>query len=79
MSFIAENYLWTRGTEMMMNVKMDIEDQEDERNIEIPEGATELGHSKVVYIMDENTHQAIISKLIITCSELIIIIYYLVN
>ena len=66
-SFIVNNYkyLWTRGTEMRMNIKMDTEDQEDERNTDIPEEVTELDNS-MEHIMDENTRISIISKILNT-------------
>ena len=47
---------------MRMNIKMDTEDQEDERNIDIPEEVTELDNS-IEHIMDENTR---ISKILNT-------------
>ena len=46
---------------MRMNIKMDTEDQEDERNTDIPEEVTELDNS-VEHVMDENTRISIISK-----------------
>ena len=66
-SFIVNNYkcLWTRGTEMRMNIKMDTEDQKDERNTDIPEEVTELDNS-MEHIMDENTCISIISKILNT-------------
>ena len=48
---------------MRMNIKMDTEDQEDERNTDIPEEVTELDNS-VEHVMDENTRISIISKIL---------------
>ena len=50
---------------MRMNIKMDTEDQEDERNTDIPEEVTELDNS-MEHIMDENTRISIISKILNT-------------
>ena len=44
---------------------MDTEDQEDERNTDIPEEVTELDNS-MEHIMDENTRISIISKILNT-------------
>ena len=44
---------------------MDTEDQEDERNTDIPEEVTELDNS-MEHIMDENTRISIISKILHT-------------
>ena len=44
---------------------MDTEDQEDERNTDIPEEVTELKNS-MEHIMDENTRISIISKILNT-------------
>ena len=44
---------------------MDTEDQEDERNTDIPEEVTELDNS-MEHIMDENTRKSIISKILNT-------------
>ena len=43
---------------------MDTEDQEDERNTDIPEEVTELDNS-MEHIMDENTRISIISKILL--------------
>ena len=50
---------------MRMNMKMDTEDREDERNTDIPEEVTELDNS-MEHIMDENTCISIISKVLNT-------------
>ena len=50
---------------MRMNINMDTEDQEDERNTDIPEEVTELDNS-MEHIMDENTRISIISKILNT-------------
>ena len=44
---------------------MDTEDQEDERNTDLPEEVTELDNS-MEHIMDENTRISIISKILNT-------------
>ena len=48
-----------------MNIKMDTEEQEDERNTNIPGKVTKLDNS-MEHIMDENTCKSNISKILNT-------------